>query len=142
MQFLKSLAKKLRAMLRRHPLIYAFVGGVGVVLFWRGVWHFTDFLALILFPSSDQVTTIDWTTGIDSSLSLVIGTLLLLLTGLFVSEFLTGQVLMTDIKEEERLVKTTEKDIAKESSEFSPIEKDLQHIEEEIKNLENQVRKK
>lgn len=129
-------------MLRRHPLIYAFVGGVGVVLFWRGVWHFTDFLALILFPSSDQVTTIDWTTGIDSSLSLVIGTLLLLLTGLFVSEFLTGQVLMTDIKEEERLVKTTEKDIAKESSEFSPIEKDLQHIEEEIKNLENQVRKK
>ena len=43
-KFFDKLEDKTRAMLSRMPILYAFVGGIGVVLFWRGVWHTTDFL--------------------------------------------------------------------------------------------------
>ena len=32
----------IRARLARHPFVYTFIGGAGVVLFWRGVWHMAD----------------------------------------------------------------------------------------------------
>ena len=140
--FLKTAGKKFQRALRRHPLIYAFVGGVGIVLFWRGVWYLTDFLVFAILVPRSQVTTIDWTGGIDGGISLVLGVVLLLSTGLFVSEFLSGQVLMAEGREEEKLAKETEEDVKKESSELPSIEEGLQHIEEEIKNLKNQARRK
>jgi len=140
--FLKTTGKKLQRALRRHPLVYAFVGGVGIVLFWRGVWYLTDFLVFAILVPRDQLGAIDWTGGIDGGISLVLGIALLLSTGLFVSEFLSGQVLMAEGKEEERLAKETEEGIKKESSELPSIEEGLQHIEEEIKNLKDQARRK
>jgi hypothetical protein len=128
--------------LQRHPLLYAFVGGVGVILFWRGVWHLMDFFALVFLSSNDRMTTIDWSSGVDSCVSLVLGAFLLLSTGLFVSEFLSGHVLMKDVKKEEELTKKTEEGVEKESSELPFIEKDLRHIEAEIKDLEDHVRPK
>jgi hypothetical protein len=142
MRFLRTLEGKFRATLKRHPLVYAFVAGVGIVLFWRGVWHLTDFIGLIFFYSNDQVTTIDWPAGIDSVVSLVLGSFLLLSSGLFISEFLSGQILITDVKKEEKMAEKTEEDVQRESSELPSIEKDIQHIAAEIKDLQEHIHKK
>ena len=140
--FLKNIGKKLQRALRRHPLIYAFVGGVGIVLFWRGIWYLTDFFVFVLLVPRNQASPIDWSGGVDGGVSLILGVVLLLSTGLFVSEFLSGQVLMADVKEEEKLTKEAERGIKKESSELPSIEEGLRHIEEEIKEIEKQIHPK
>ncbi|MDE2019467.1 MAG: hypothetical protein KGJ13_03910 [Patescibacteria group bacterium] len=142
MRFLERAERWLRRKLQNHPLLYALVGGVGVVLFWRGVWHMTDFLALTLLSSRDAVTSIDWAQGIDSLLSFAFGTFLLLSTGLFISELLSGEVLLGKIKKEETTAEETEETVEKESSEIPRIEREVRHIAREVQQLEKDVRRR
>ena len=44
--FFDKLEDKTRGTLSHYPFLYAFLGGIGVVLFWRGVWHTNDFILL------------------------------------------------------------------------------------------------
>ncbi len=139
MQFLTKLERAIRRRLKRHPLLYAFVAGVGVVLFWRGVWHFADFLALNFISANDTTTSIDWASGLDSALSLVVGGLLLLSTGLFVSELLSGEVLITRTEKEEEITGKTEKGVERESAELPHIEEEIHHIAKEIEDIEKDL---
>lgn len=129
---LKKAADSIRRTLRRHQIWYAFIGGIGVVLFWRGVWHSADFFAATFMYSRDTVTSIDWVQGLDSFVSLVIGTLLLLATGLFVSELASGQALSEEIKEEEKVTQ-------KESAEIPHIEREIHHVTRELEELEKDI---
>ena len=45
-RFFDKLEDKIRGRLSHHPIFYALVGGIGVVLFWRGVWHTADDVGL------------------------------------------------------------------------------------------------
>ena len=36
----------MRGFLSHYPMIYALVGGVGIVSFWRGVWETSDLLGI------------------------------------------------------------------------------------------------
>ena len=73
-KFFDKLEDKVRARLSHYPILYALVGGVGIVLFWRGVWHVADDM------------------GLGSWTSIIISLILLLMTGLFVS-FLSAIIL-------------------------------------------------
>jgi hypothetical protein len=42
--FFDKLEDYVRGILSKYPIPYAFVGGVSIVLFWRGVWHTADML--------------------------------------------------------------------------------------------------
>lgn len=142
MQFLVKWERAIRRRLKRHPLLYAFVAGVGVVLFWRGVWHFTDFLSLNFLAVNDTTTSIDWASGVDSVLSLVVGGLLLLSTGLFVSEFLSGEVLIARTEKEEEITEKTEKGVERESAELPHIEEEVHHIAKELADIEKDLHAK
>ena len=141
MRFLRTFEAKLRGMLGRHRILYAFVAGVGIVLFWRGVWYLADFFSIFVLSFNGQTVTIDWAAGIDGLISVLFSSFLLISTGLFVSELMSGSILMTDIKKEEKVVEKTEQTVVEESAELPSLEKEIQHIAAEVQDLEKRVHK-
>ena len=114
----------IRARLSRHPFIYTFIGGAGVVLFWRGVWHTAD----ILEHSSPLLGHIFSPLG-----CIVLSVVILLSTGLFVSVFIGDSIIMSGVKHDKKII---EKTLADEEVEKADIEKVLVAIVEMKKELE------
>lgn len=56
--FFDLLEDHVRGWFSHYPILYGIVGGFGVVLFWRGVWHSTDYLMLLVrsFNSGEATT--------------------------------------------------------------------------------------
>jgi len=82
---LNRLEDKIRRKLSRYPIVYAFIVGTGIVLFWRGIWH-----------TADDVT-------LGGITSLIIGTVVLILVGGFVSEFIGKQLIISGIVGEKKI---------------------------------------
>jgi hypothetical protein len=120
-KFFDKLEDRIRGHLSHYPIVYAFLGGVGVVLFWRGVWHIAD----------------DF--GLHSTTSLVVGTILLLLTGVFVSAFIGNRLIISGLSGEKKLEEKEQSEIESEEAQItnlqdavSRLEKKLDHIDEDI----------
>ena len=113
--FFDKLEDKIRAKLSRHPVIYALLGSIGIILLWRGIWMLADSLEI---------------SGLTSA---IIGFLLLLLTGLLVSFFVGEQIIISGIKEEKRIDEKTEEEIKKEAISLMEIKKELEEIKEMLK---------
>ncbi len=96
-KFFDKLEDKVRARLSRRPILYAFIAGIGTVLFFRGVWMIAD--------------TLDFLTG---PVTLIISLLILLVTGSFVSHFVSDQIIMSGLKQEKKLIDKTEAEIRSE----------------------------
>jgi len=116
-KFFDKLEDKIRKRLSRRPIIYAFIGSVGIILLWRGVWMTAD-----LF---------DFMTG---PVSIIIGMVILLLIGLFVSFFVGEQIIISGLKEEKRTDEKTEEEIKKEEMSLKEIKKDIKEIKQLLKN--------
>ena len=106
-RFFDRLEDYVRTRLSRRPILYAFVGGVGVVLFWRGVWMTADEM------------------GISSFGSIVISLLILLLSGLFVSFFVGDAIIISGLKQDKKLIEKTEAEVDAEINTFNRMEKTL-----------------
>ena len=120
-RFFDKLEDRIRGRLSHYPIVYAFFGGIGVVLFWRGVWHTAD----------------DF--GMASLSSLIIGTALLLLTGVFVSAFIGNRLIISGLSGEKKLEEKEQSEIESEETQIknlqnavSRLEKKLDHIDEDI----------
>lgn len=122
LSFFDRLEDKVRARLSHAPVIYALVGGVGTVLFWRGIWHLAD------------------EANLDSLFSLIIGAIILLLTGVFVSSFIGNRLIMTGLKGEKKLAEKTEDEIEDEKSEIKHISSALADIEKELEKIEEKIK--
>jgi hypothetical protein len=112
-----------RARLSRHPIIYAILGGIGVVLFWRGVWETADvlskvhpILAWFFYPP----------------VQIVVSALGLMLIGLMVSVFIGHRILLSGLKNEKKLEEQTEKLVEAEVI-------TLTHLRDEIRALKNEI---
>ena len=110
-KFFDKIEDKIRSFLSRHPIIYAFIGGIGIVLFWRGVWHTAD-----LFPF------------LNGPISIIISSVILLLTGLFVSFFIGHSIILSGLKQEKKI----------EEKEISEIETEMDILKKE-KDLVNGI---
>lgn len=111
-KFFDKLEDKIRGKLTHYPLVYAFIGSVGIVSIWRGIWHISD----------------DW--GMSSWMSLVLGILLTMLTGLFVSFFIGENIIISGLNKEKRTDEKTEEEIHKERGILEKIQKDIKEIKE------------
>lgn len=122
--YFDRLEDSIRNFLSHHPIMYAFIGGIGVVLFWRGIWHLTDLLVNLLDKgfAGDLV----WWDGI---LSWAIGSVLLLATGTFISSFIGNELIISGIKGEKKLTEKTEAEIRDEAKDLESIERRLNSIE-------------
>ncbi|MFA5773177.1 MAG: hypothetical protein WC908_00695 [Candidatus Paceibacterota bacterium] len=109
---LDEIEDKTRIKLVHHPIIYAFIGSVGIVSIWRGIWHISD----------------DW--GVSSWGSLIFGLIVTVLTGLFVSFFIGENIIISGLNKEKRLDEKTEEEIHKERTTLTDIQKDIKEIKE------------
>ena len=104
----------LRHRLSHRPILYAFIGSIGVVLIWRGVWMIADD-----FNMSGWV-------------SLFLGVVISIVVGLFVSFFVGDKIIIAGIKNEKRIDEKTEDEIKKEEITLGEIKRDLRDIRDDI----------
>lgn len=124
------LEDKMRGRLSHYPITYAFVGGAGVIIFWRGIWHSVDFLmGYIKFPGKADWTALPWWDGL---FSIALGMVLLLLVGLFVSSFIGNEIIISGLKGEKKAVERAEAEI--EEGIMMDIE-----IQDEIKDISKRL---
>ena len=121
--YFDKLEDRTRAKLSHHPIIYSIIGGVAVVLFWRGVWMIADQYSFM--------------TGL---VSVLISVAVLLLTGLFASFFVGDRIILSGLKSEKKLTEKTEAEVKSELATLAEVQGDLKEIKEtlaEIKETEN-----
>ena len=122
--FFDKLEDKTRARLSRAPLIYALVGGIGVILFWRGVWHLADDVSL------------------GSIFSILIGAIILLITGVFVSVFIGNRLIISGLSGEKKLAEKAESEIETEEAQIKKLQNTVERIEKEVNKIESKIEKK
>ena len=99
-RFFDKLEDKIRGKLSHYPILYGFMGGIGIVLFWRGVWHIADDI------------------NISSIISILIGSILLLVTGVFVSAFIGNRLIISGLIGEKKLAEKEESEIEAEETQI------------------------
>lgn len=122
-KFFDKLEDKIRAQLSRYPLIYALIGGTGVILFWRGIWHTADEYAFLTGP-----------------VSIIIGASILGLTGVLVSAFIGNSIILAGLKGEKKLEEKTQKEILEEEMKIDDMEATIKHIEEEVAEIRDELK--
>jgi len=138
LHFFDKLEDKTRARLSRLPILYALLGGIGVVLFWRGVWHTTDLVTFYLL--GEAVPT--FVEIVDGPISFVIGTAILLVTGVYVSAFIGNRLIISGLSGDKKLAEKTEEEIETEEQQIKKIQSSLTRIESEIDQIESEMKEK
>ncbi len=131
--FFDHLEDHVRGYFSRAPIVYAILGGVLVVLFWRGVWQTGDILeskgGILGFLFYEPITII-WTI------------LLMLLIGLFVSFFIGDSILISGLRQEKKLTEKTQKEVKQEEAQINRIENKISEIETEILEIKEDLENK
>jgi hypothetical protein len=135
--FFDKLEDHVRHYFSHYPILYGFIGGVGVVLFWRGVWHTTDFFSSLIFDWRAGSTTIDLAQMPDGPISFLLGTILLLITGLFVSNFIGNEIIISGLRGEKRVAEKTKAEIEQDTTTLADIRKELKEIKDTLRGLKN-----
>jgi len=118
------LEDKVRGHLSHFPITYAFIAGVGIVLFWRGVWHTADLFAFMTGP-----------------VSLLLSLAILLLTGLFVSFFVGDTIIIAGIKRQKKLAERTELEIETEKEELDEVRTLVRKMGRDIEEIKSLITK-
>ncbi len=121
-KFLDKLEDKIRGKLSHYPIVYALVGGTGIVLFWRGVWHTADMFPFLSGP-----------------ISIIISLILLLMTGLFVSFFIGHYIIFSGLKQEKKIEEREEAEIEIELDLQRAQMKVLMEIKNKIEKIEKEI---
>ncbi len=139
--FFDRLEDKVRGRLSHFPIIYAFIGGVGIVIFWRGVWHTVDFLMNFFFIASTSLSTtseagLPWW---DGPLSITVGTFLLLLVGLFVTNFIGNEIIISGIKGEKKIAEKTIQEVEEDMITVAHVHMQNEEIIKRLDRLEKRL---
>lgn len=110
--FFDKLEDSIRNTLSRYPIVYAFIGGTAIVLFWRGVWVVAGDIPFLTGP-----------------VSIFMSVAILLATGLFVSFFIGDTIIISGLKKEKRLDEKVASEVKTELDMLNDIQKRLGDIE-------------
>lgn len=123
-KFFDKLEDFAREHLSRYPIIYSVIGGVAVVLFWRGVWETADMLYLSGSPF------LLW--FFHPPVQVVASILTLMLTGLMVSVFIGDRIILSGLRREKKLEENT---FVLQKEEVVT----LMHLRNEIRELKKEI---
>lgn len=134
---------KVRGHLSHFPIIYAFLGGAGIIIFWRGIWHTMDFAMQSIFASRDlgsaeNISSMVWW---DGPLSILIGSTILLLCGLFVTSFIGNEIIISGLKGEKKITEKTEEDVKLDIEEGLLVKKEMVNIDKRLAKIESYLAK-
>ena len=133
---LNRFENRIRAWFSKRPIFYGLVGGVGVVLFWRGVWHTADALAVYTALMAEGRPTTDFIFPWDGPVSALIGAVILLATGIFVSTFLGNEITISGLRGERKLAEKTEFEVRTETGAIHEIRAEVRKIRERLETME------
>jgi len=119
-----KLEDKIRGKLSHHPVLYALIGGIGVVLFWRGIWHTADDI------------------NIGSIISIIIGAIILLITGVFVSSFIGSRLIISGLIGEKKLSEKEEAEIETEEAQLKNLQSTLNRLEKKLEHIDKEIEEK
>lgn len=128
--FFDRLEDHVRGGLSKSPIVYSLFGGIGVILFWRGLWHTADYL---------QTDTMVGGLLFSGLGSLLLGLVILLTTGLFVSVFIGESIMMSGLKHEKKVTEKTELELIEEKVDLKKIERNIAHLEDDIHRIEKEM---
>jgi hypothetical protein len=139
-KFILRLKRSITEFLSHRPGLYAFMVGLGIVLFWRGVWHTVDHFHTYLSYYQGN-STIDYfmSPWWDGPISLLVGCVLLYFTGAFVSSFIGNELILSGLRGEKGIAKKTESELENEILDISEIKRALRDIEKKLVQLETKV---
>lgn len=133
LKFFDKFEDKIRGKLSHFPILYTIIGGVAIVLFWRGVWHTADMLQArggwLGFIFYEPV-------------SMIIVVIILLATGLFVSYFIGDTILISGAKSQKKLAEKTSKEVREEETTIADIKQVVDSIKQEVDEIKKEVEKK
>jgi hypothetical protein len=139
-RFFDKLEDKVRARLSHRSIVYAFIGGSTHVLFWRGIWHTSDFIMTGNWHLSESRNFWGWM--FYEPVSLVWATIILLLTGLFVSGFIGERIIISGLKKEKKSTDKTEEEIIKEDDKVQILNSKIDLLIKEVTDIKNELAKK
>lgn len=120
-----------RSQLSRFPIVYTLIGGIAIVLFWRGVWHTADLLqskgGILGFIFYEPV-------------NMVLVAIILLATGLFVSYFIGDTILISGLKQQKKIYEKTEKEVREEEATLGDIRDAIEEIKKEVDEIKDEVK--
>lgn len=122
-KFFDRLEDRLRGALSRAPLVYALIGAVALVLFWRAVWMIADTTPFLSNPY----------------ISLLASAIILLSTGLFVSFFIGDSILLSGIRGEKKIVEKTKEEITKEGAVLSNIQNEMKREDAILTEIQKEL---
>jgi len=137
-KFFDKLENKIRGWLSNYPFLYGAIGAVGVVLAWRGIWHTADFVSARIH-NGIEIETISYPFLWDGFWSLIIGTIMLLLTGLFITSFIGNNVIISHIKSDDRLAKKTEEEVEGEENIIEKVHEELHTLSKRLEEIEKKL---
>jgi uncharacterized membrane protein len=129
-RFFDKLEDKVRMRLSHRSIVYALIGGACTVIFWRGIWHTGD----ILMAKGGfwgwffyEPITVLWTSFV------------LLMTGLFVSNFIGERVIISGLKKEKKVSDKTEQEVDKEETEIRAMREKISQISKDIIDIKQKL---
>ena len=140
----KRATLRIKAWLSHRPVLYALVGGTGVILFWRGIWLTMDYLMAAIRISPAAHDSIDIVNGLwwDGPLSAVLGALILMCTGAFISSLIGNEIIISGLKAEKSLTEKESRIIRSRSMEIEDIRHDIENSIEKLDELEREIESK
>ncbi len=123
LKFFDKLEDNIRAALSRRPIIYAFVGGTAIVLFWRGVWMVADTTPFLTGP-----------------VSILVSVAILLAMGLFVSFFIGDNIIISGLKKEKKLDEKIASEVKTELEILNNIQTRLDEIDKELRAFREEIK--
>ena len=78
---LLSIEDRAREYFEQMPFVQSFFAGIGVIIFWRGIWQWLD------------------QSSVSPLLSVVLGSLILLCFGVFVQTFIGNTIIIKNVKQ-------------------------------------------
>ena len=117
------LEDEIRSHLSHYPVIYSLISGFAIVIFWKGIWD-----TAAMYPS------------LTGPILIAISLPILLVTGLFVSFFVTDKVLLTGLKKDEKIIKETETEMRQEEKIIYELAAEVHEIGREVHDIEEKLR--
>ncbi len=118
-----------REHLSQFPITYSIIGGIAVVLFWRGVWETADLLAtrfeslsLFFYPPVQVLFSVA----------------VLLLTGLMVSVFIGDRIILSGLRHEKKLEEKTKELVGEEVVTLAHIKEEIHRLRKEVQHMQKQ----